>query len=293
MVRHFQNRRRQVRLAQHPGHALLFQVTGQQRADATSTHLDHDRVVIRRRLSAWHQPAGRIEDTKFKPDPFSYQGPGLRHDARHLFVDQQGFYASRGHRDIGHPVRQDRLYPEPLQDGHGSAEMVLIRMCQHQEIQCPDPLGFEKWEHPRSAGLLRASIDEDGVPCWRAQDDGIAMTHIQDGELEPMRGQRTVRDADPYPTGAGCEPTDEDSPERPTVPTRHERPDQNRIVTGQPPGGRASDKPARSRNRLAPSHGANKKVEQHVQRQPSHPEHARDHSRECEHTGADNDEDAD
>jgi|1186.fasta_scaffold01662_6 hypothetical protein len=176
---------------------LLLDIAGEKHAALTEVQLEHDRHVVDRRTTVgrvqWHGSTQRPIDVEFdsvEPQPVaSGHDPARPAELSHLA-------AVRGVARAGpdHSRFDDIADSVTLKQKREPADMVFVRMRQHDEVEPPIPRRHTRVEQGQKAVGIRARVDEDTATVRPLQEDRVALADIQHRDVKPAVGTRHGHD---------------------------------------------------------------------------------------------------
>jgi hypothetical protein len=80
------------------------------------------------------------------------------------------------------------VHREGAEDGHRSADVVEIGVCQHEGIERASPVLLKEWHDKALARIellrRRACVDQDPAAVWGAHRDCVTLPNVDEMDLE-------------------------------------------------------------------------------------------------------------
>lgn len=156
-------------------------VAGEQGAEAAVADEQDDRVLVQVEPGAG--PAGRwMEDAQDHAIELELLPGARRQPAAPILTgdDQEVEVGPIG--DQGGRLDHDR-WPERADHRLRAAEVIEVRVTQHEQGQAPRPAPPEGGRHHPAPGITppiaRPRVDQDPAPGGSAKGDGIALAHVE------------------------------------------------------------------------------------------------------------------
>ena len=87
-----------------------------------------------------------------------------------------------------HARLEDRAHAVALEEGREAADVVLVRMGQHQQVHAPVPRRQARVEERQQAVGIRPPVDQQAGAAVALDEDRVALAHIQDRRAHPAVG---------------------------------------------------------------------------------------------------------
>ena len=94
---------------------------------------------------------------------------------------------------IGPSRIKDGRHSEPSQDLRKAADMVLVRVGQHNDVDRPPPPRHLRAELTQCLIGIGTGVDEHAATSRRHDQDAVALSHVHDGQMEATVRQRGDR----------------------------------------------------------------------------------------------------
>ena len=176
-------------------------VAGQQRREACVREQQDDRAVVDVAVRQWRGRLGcagvehRHIGRRVERDALS----GAGDDDRRRGPVRIGQQTLEGWILVANARLEDGADAEAVEHVDQSGDVILVRMGQHQQVDASREERQVRADAAKGQLRIRATVDQHGGAAGCLDQDGVALSDVERGEVQPPVGLRAERDRQQHP----------------------------------------------------------------------------------------------